>query len=306
MRILRQGALFAVLSATLFVGGTVLPGCSTKIETPGLANKGILPLSTTDPYLGSNIFIAREMETSSYLYNFIKTRGAPIAIELTDTSFHPPHMLLFYPAQKEVYAAELLWRKITLSGSKTMQKKEWIIRGPYLIEREDYRTLAGLEMGLQGQPVLVLNGKIQQFTPARKEQDTKRVAVAIVPPTPPPTPTPVKKRGPAKAAPEKSPVESEEESLLKNFKPLNLDQRAILISKGYADRADNGDLLHRIAYEGENLDMIARWYTGSSKTVEEIAKFNNYAPNAKPDKGEIVRIPLALLKRAKAMPRDFK
>lgn len=275
-----------------------------ELESPGLANRGILPLSTTDPYLGSNIFLSREMERSTYLHNFLRTRGGPTAIELTQEYGRPPHMVMFYPRTREVYAAERVLR--IPPGQKT-QVREWIVRGPYAIERKDYRELAGLDSALNGEPVFVVWGKQQRFKQQREEADPftpEKVVKPILPPTPPPTPKPTPKKKPAPVI--KARGDDIDEAEIQNYKNLNSDQRALQIAKGYAERGTNGDVIHSVARENETLPMISSWYTGAATNAAEIATINNLSADQIIPKGVKVRIPLKLLKKVKTMPLDYK
>jgi hypothetical protein len=88
--------------------------------------------------MGSNIFLAKEMEESNYLYKFMKEKGAPQAIELTGTSEDTSSMRLFYSAKQELYTA-------SPQIDPTLRSREWIIRGPYAIERADYREVSQLD-----------------------------------------------------------------------------------------------------------------------------------------------------------------
>jgi hypothetical protein len=285
----------------LFFFGLVALVCSCvpdiEKESPGLANRGILPLSTNEPFLGSNIFLAQEMQRSSYLHNFIKNKGGPAAIELTQDFGKPPHMVLFYPRKREVYAAE---RVIKKGQSGKINVQEWIIRGPYAIERKDYRELASMDLSMQGEPVFYLWGKQVRFgaeKPASRIPEA--VLTPVLPPTPPPTPkpTPVKK----KPAVIKSGGEAEDPEI-KNFKPLNSDQQAIRIAQGYAERSSNGDVIHTVKKENETLAMIAKWYTGSEGNAAELASLNGLSPELIVPQGARVRVPMRLLKKLKAMP----
>ena len=283
-------------------------GCASQLEqeSPGLANKGILPLSSTDAFLGSNVFLAREMEHSTYLHNFIKTKGGPSAIEITEGLDEVPHMIMFYPRLKEVYAAERLGRKVP---GRKFPIVDWVIRGPFQIEREDYRALMGMELSIQADPVFFMGGKQVRFLPDREPPPSPlQQVVAALPPTPPPTPTPkpkqIEKRVTkvAEEAGEKLPTELDS----KNFKPLNSDQMAIFMSKGYAERAENGDIIHTVQRPDETVSLVSRWYTGSDKAVAEIAKMNSVGLKDPLVVGARIRVPLAMIKHAKTMPLDFK
>jgi hypothetical protein len=273
-------------------------------EVPGLANQGILPLSTNDPYLGSNMFLAKEMEKSPFLHNFIKTHGAPTAIELSDTLHTAPHMVLFYPKSKEVYAADKYFRKIP---GREHPVADWIIRGPYVIERNDYRELSTMELAFNGTPLFLIRGKQIRFS----GEEAKDLALArngsqapevILPPPPPPPkrkPTEAKK---SEEASEQIPPELDPN----NFKPLNSDQMALFMAKGFAERAENGDIIHTVQRMDETITLIAKWYSGDPKNGAEIATVNAKEASIELPPGFRVRIPVKLAKKIKIMPIDFK
>lgn len=264
-------------------------GCSAELESfPTLANQGILALSTSNPHLGSNLFLAKEMERSSYLYSFLQGKGAPTAIQIEDERFAPPRVLMYYPSEKEVYAADLMHRK---------KEWQWIVRGPYGIERQDFRELLRMDASLHGEPVFIINGRQQRFRQGHQIIPTKpkNPVLAVVPEV---VPTPV----PHKKPHTKTPVKTPEIVVSHDFKPLNSDQQAIAMSQGWAERADNGDVIHTVKGQGETFTAIANWYTGSAAHVSEIAVQNNLVANDQPlAQGMRIRIPLKLVKQFKAM-----
>ncbi|RMG39712.1 MAG: hypothetical protein D6719_12675, partial [Candidatus Dadabacteria bacterium] len=88
-----------------------------------LKNRGPLALSTQNPYLASNLLIAREMRNSPELAGFIKQRGAPPAIELEKSYFGPLIMHFYYPDSREHFILE------DAEGA-------WIINGPLKLDPE--------------------------------------------------------------------------------------------------------------------------------------------------------------------------
>jgi hypothetical protein len=261
----------------------------------------MLPLSTVDSHVGANLFLAAEMERSSFLFNFLRSRGAPMAIEIIEPSFSPPHLLLFYPKEKEVYAADI---------QQNENVRQWIVRGPFAIERQDYRQLMGLEASWAGVPVFMIWNREYRF---RQEPRTK-VATVLQPiiPTPRPAPprTPAKKRPviTAAPAPQEPPVDPFIAALTnpQMFKPLNSDQQAIALSKGFARRAENGDLLHTVKAESETLKAIAKWYTGNEANAEELAGSSGASTTAGLAVGTEIRIPLSKIKQPKLMPFGYR
>lgn len=294
-----------VVSALLFF--FLLIGCTPEFEreSPGLANRGLLPLSSTDAFLGSNIFLSKEMERSPYLHNFLKSRGGPTAIELKVEGGEAPQLVLFYPKTKEVYAAERHLRKVP--GQK-QPVADWIVRGPYAIERKDYAELMRMDAILQAEPVFYLWGKPVRFgkpgdAPLLANRTTTppdKQVTPVLPPTPPPTPKPTPK--PTKRS-TPAPTEDPDAALIRDFKPLNSDQQAFQIAKGYAERADNGDVIHTVKGANETLSQIASWYTGTPGTVDELVSINGLASKDAPlIPGARIRVPLRILRKVKVMP----
>lgn len=279
-----------ILVLLLFYLAACAPG--RVKDYPTLVNQGILPLSTTNPYVGANLFLARELEQSANLYNFFKGRGAPTAIELTQGTVSAPHIIMYYPREREVYAADLL---------ASRQRYEWIIRGPYQIERVDFRQLMSIEASMNAEPEFLIYGKPYRFR-FHHEKKREKTFKPTLPPTPYPTPKP-KPRKIIKKAPKKE-KKTEVEDV--DFSKLNFDQRAILLSQGFAERASNGDIIHTVKGEHETIEALARWYTKDAGAAKQIASINSKQPAEALLTGTRIRIPKAMLKRFKVPPDDFK
>lgn len=266
--------------------------CSTQSGARHpLANRGILPLSTTNPYLGSNLFIGAEAERSKHLYYFLKNRGAPVAIELEEKRFSPPRLLMYYPRNKEVYLADL---------TQDPQHYEWVVTGPFAIERADFRSLAELSTSMQGEPVFMVRGQRHKFRFEQSEKP-KQMVIPILPP-PPPKPKVIKKAA-VKPVDDGAKTEAKSPSPITDFKPLSSDQQAILISKGFAERDTNGDVIHVVKSDSETANQVAKWYTGSEANAQEILSLNGIVTPHLVTGARII-IPLKLLKNTKAMPKD--
>ena len=271
-----------------------LVSCSSTVfpKYSALVNQGILPLSTSNAYLGANLFISEEASRSRQLYNFLAARGGPTAIELTEEGGHPPHLLMFYPRDKEVFAAELT----DLEAQNGLRFREWVIRGPYSIDRKDYRQLARLEGSFAGEPVFMISGREHRFRfqPPDADEQIKTVLVPVLP-TPKPTPKPKK--------PKVIVQKGEEKPKAEDFKPLNADQQAIRMAQGYVERAENGDAIHTVTSVNETLKEIAKWYTGNELNLIAIAATNQISqPDAPLIPGARIRIPIASLATEKRMP----
>lgn len=280
--------LKATVIAILFLFALLLSACSGSIESfPSVVNQGILALSTDNPYSGANLFLAKESEFSSYLFNFLEQRGAPTALEVLDERFESPRVLLFYPKDKEV------WVCYRHSGSKT----EWVVNGPFAIQRHDYRELGRMATSMVGEPVFIVFGQNHRFKSRVKGKRSPilRPTLPAVP-LPSPTPLPAKKRPVIK----KPATPSPENTAAPGFTPLNTDQMAILMAQGFAERNALGDAIHTVRSEKEDFDALVEWYTGSKENAKEIRGVNGLAESAHLSKGMRITIPLRLLKNTKA------
>jgi hypothetical protein len=216
---MRASHLSFVLSSTVFLavmlGGG---GCSTNAPAfDGIANRGVVPVSAQSPFMGSNIFLAHEMEESLYLYNFIQSRSAPQAIEVRGDAEMDSELLLFYAHEREYYSA-------VPRNDPQSRTKEWIIRGPYPLTREQYPHVAHLT-GDQG-GVFEIFGKQERFGGPGKAIESRVIQPAFIP-TPQPTPKPVKK----KTNPSVKQQEAPGPGIEVQGTPINLDQQALFESR---------------------------------------------------------------------------
>jgi hypothetical protein len=63
---------------------------------------------------------------------------------------------------------------------------------------------------------------------------------------------------------------------------------------------------HKVRWWGESLSIIAAWYTGDLQNWKLLAEANPHLPN--PNRiyqGDVIRIPIDLMKTKEPMPQDF-
>jgi len=280
-----------------------LVACSTFQRTfHPLVGQGILPLSGENPYLGSNFFLAEEMQADPLLRRFVESRGSPGAIELQDRD-DGDSFQLFYPAEQEVYRA-----------TRREAGDRWVVAGPFAISRYDYQFLRRL-MGKNVPPaVFVLDGQRRQFAGARALREPVKVVAKV--PTPAPTPKPKKKStvltkplGTGSQAhghePAHGPVVTPSLAVapdLPKSGPLSSDQQALQIARGFTERTPEGDILHAVKSEGESLKDISAWYTKSEANMDAIAAANQLTPDSALSPGSKIRIPALLVREMRAMP----
>ena len=302
-----------------------LTSCYYKITNyPSLVNQGILPVSKEQAYVGANLFLWREMEQSTFLYNFLKKRGAPDAIEIVRRSFNNDRFFLYYYDAKEVYIAD---PKILKNN-----RREWIIKGPRIPNWRDLKNIRNvMDTGKKDTPFLI-DGKEMYFSSnvnginrsniIESDIDSKIVDVSKLPKVPPQRKIVRKKYTPQKKVVKKVSTEVKKiqsvetpsvdqignDDFLKDledlttYKPINLDKMAIAMSKGYARRDNMGNVVHTVKSYTETLQAISFWYTGNEINAVEIEKFNSLEDASNLKIGQNILIPFRMLKNVKQMP----
>lgn len=209
----------ALLTAVILVG-IGISGCSTNTPAfEGIANRGIMPVSPQSPFVGSNVFLAQEMEKSLYLYNFMKTRGAPQAMQVLGESEMDSELLMFYSREKEYFSA-------VPGVDPHTTTKEWIIRGPFPITREHYPHIVHLRPDQTG--VFEVFGKREIFGGSGNARESRIIQPAFIP-TPAPKPKPARRPNTqASKAKGDTGEESKGPAIAIQGTPMNLDQKALL------------------------------------------------------------------------------
>jgi hypothetical protein len=255
---------------TLLLALTVTIGCRAARQSrfSNLHGEGILPVSVDNPYVGTNLLLASEAQQSRYLYNFLKKRGVPNGLEVSDKGFR---IKLYYPKHKEVYYAHF-------------KEEEWVVRGPYGIPRHSYHLARSLYLHDPGEPLLEIWGKTVRLkqAPAIRTKVPDKYKSFIFP-----------TRIPQKRVKAKSkiilPIPTPTVALPKNF-----DQQALDLDK---NKIKKSDLLHTVTTTNETLITISQWYTGDATNIIEVRKANNINPNDKLTIGQKILIPASLIKK---------
>jgi hypothetical protein len=294
------------LLLALFSCSTVAPGG----EFGSLHNQGLLGVSSTSPTVGANLFLSRELENSQNLRRFFEDSGAPVAIELKGRILQGEELLMFY----------LPNRVFSASRAPEPQTNEWIIRGPRSISREQFNDLRSLAESEGPEAIFEVFARVQRYelggrstgldiTSSRAlankgamvEPEIPHIPMRKPAPRPKPTAAPSPTQGSGETPQIKLPSQPANKLDPKDYMSLNLNQRAILISQGYAPRADSGDLLHRVQSDQETLEKIAAWYTGNADNITQIAVANNLAVDAKLEVGRAILVPIGLVTEYKQM-----
>lgn len=253
-----------------------------------LMNKGLIPVSSENPFNGSNLFLAKEMEQSVYLYNFLKEKGSPQAIELKGSSAQNPEAHLFYAETNEEYVAQPAPKR----GRSKETSREWIIIGPFEIDRYHYADVQQLKNNTSG--VFEVFGRREVFGKA-SPQGASDVLQPVFIPTPKPQPVVRKKVAKVDTG------SSTDGSPTLPSEPLNFDQQALKEAKDNAEVDSKGDIVHTVKSKSETLQSIAQWYTSSSAHAKEVAEKNALPLDAKLNSGAKVIIPSKLVVNPKRM-----
>lgn len=278
--------LSAVCSVSLLVS---FQGCSNSSPFSSLRNEGVVPISSNNPFVGGNLFLAREMEHSTYLYNFIKQRGAPQGIELMGDSDNSVEVKMLYAAQREVYFARPHLHK---QGEQV--HREWIIRGPYAVDRTDYRAVTSLPT--EERAVFEMFGRMETFGRDSSVPVKSVILPAFVPtPQPTPRPKPRKPKADAAAAAGPTPTPTPEAG------PMNFDQKALVEARELAERNPNGDVIHNVKAATETFHTLANWYAGDAEKAKAIAEKNGLPVDAQLTPGTKLFVPADIVKNPKEM-----
>lgn len=283
---IRSSLQFILLTSALFVSLVLaVSGCSKYFTKYGsLYDAGILPLSTDNPYIATNSFISQEMQRSSFLNNFIRDKGGPHAIQVKRDG---RSLIFYYPRSKIIYLASRV-----SAGSATRQ---WLITGPFKMSRRDFLEIRRLNPNLREEPILLAVNRAGDTIESIPDESMSKIHPQILVIQPTATPKPKKKKRLNRES--SKGVGTKNDALI--VKPAllpNADQQAISLSKNFAPRALNGDLIHQVNYDGETLESISSWYTGSLGNLGTISTANKFEPGHSLKRGESVLIPVNLVK----------
>jgi hypothetical protein len=263
------------IAAALLFGALSLTAMSCANRNPEFAplhDQGIIPVSRTNPYVGSNLYLAHEMEQSTYLYNFLKEKGVPQAIKIDGSSENSAQLELFYAGRAEVYQA-------TPIRNDTPGSTEWVVRGPYTMDKNDYREVSQLPATSAAE--FEIWGRRETIGASEAIAEQRVILPAFVP-----TPRPHPRRRPSTkpaASSDNGPAVSGMPSSTGGS--MTLDQQALIESKEYAERSPNGDVIHVVKSESETVTSISNWYTGSGDNAKKVAEKNNIPLDAKLNPG---------------------
>lgn len=255
--------------------------CSTNSELylrSELANQGPMALSGKNPYMATNLFVAKEMKHSEVFRGFVHYRGTPDAVEVRQSYLKPLRVYLFYLSESEAFMLE--------EGSQ-----DWLIRGPDKIPQQLMASFFNMQTPGQQAPLAIENDGMDRISQGEGEP----LPPAVEPP-------PVEVRSLRKVPPRSSstkvtpPVLPKEPPVVRE--KVEVEEEA---PKTAVKESSSGDLIHKVTFEGESLQVIAKWYTGDVNNTGRVARINGIE---KPDLLQIdqtIRIPRYLLKSSKPL-----
>jgi hypothetical protein len=254
-----------------------------------LKNRGPLALSTDNPYLAANLFLAKEIEKSSTVRGFIDHRGAPPVISVEKELFSPIILEFYYPKNLEYYVLE-------------SRGSDWLIGGPYPLSGETMNEVGSLAQNLDGAPALKperagawhkgpapLSDEVRknlEDSPREASLEERSPIIGSVDEGQLPFQSPAKGRADFAPHPESgsgSP-NNDLELIVKRY------------GKHPAELTPKGDLVHYVTYPGETLSMISRWYTLDETNTLRLARINSLPDPNTLSTGDTLIIPKYLVK----------
>lgn len=317
MRQAGLGTRIGVVFFLSFVLGCAATSRFDSLLLERLKNRGPVPLSADNPYLASNLLVSQEMAQSDELRGFIEHRGAPEAVEITQGFFSDLSMTFYYPKNKEYYFLDDIGGTWAIHGPETMSGRQ--------IDRVNKKLVVGQDSGTSRSTGAALI-PVATPSPSVSERNNPRPifeAEPTIAPTPKqaaaiPPPRIVSSKQisspqaklPKEAPSEVTPADEQEDEnidlqLSKYTKDKPKDDKTKQDPGSSANQAEltpKGDLVHYVTVDGQSLQKISEWYTGSSSNAATIQRINKLGKSDQLNAGDEVVIPKYLLKTKQRMP----
>lgn len=270
-----------------------------------LKTKGIVTLSPDNPYIASNLLIAKEINSSKELEGFIKHKGIPNLIEVDKKFFQTLKYKFFYPHEKIYYNLEFT-------------NNVWIISGPEQITMEQNRQIFYLTGGNLFTPQILSEEELNNISPnssLSNQTSLNNLDNNFYNPNPKeetaqiknetdPLKTDLKKEKDKSQKVNKNIVNDSSSNKKVQYVPPQISDNSdeglnkiINSTTTYtAEQNYRGDLIHYVAYQGENLSLISRWYTKEANNMDKIARINSIKDVNHLAVGDKIIIPAYLLK----------
>lgn len=279
--------IVATITFTLLISG-----CSHSIRTNHdlvnrIKNRGPLALSTDNPYLVANLFLAEEAKSNETLKGFISHRGAPPVIELQGDIFNNLNMKLFYPETREYFLAD-------------DETGYWIVNGPYRIPDSEAELINEIAKDVKKEPVLVSHDDPQTTSELAKSPPIARLPTDLKPMDPKADPflgqSKIEPTGTVKPEPA---VNTPKMSVSKT---VELEKIRSRYASRPAELTPKGDIVHYVNSADESLRMIAEWYTDDPDNAQRLARINRLSGRVR--LGDMIIIPSYLVTFKGRMPEE--
>ena len=235
-----------------------------------IRNRGPVALSSENPYLAANLLLSKEMEQSTELKGFIEHRGVPSAMEVEHEFFDPLVMILYYPAERQLYTLE-------------ETDKTWFIRGPSPLEGETLKKV--LAVAAFQRPTGKLPDRSETVQPSPVPTTGIEVLASAAPLPNPGFQSPATRQ--AQSAPSATATLTDAEIV---------SQLAKGHEKQLAEVSPKGDIVHYVTYPDETLVAIARWYTLDAANEGRLARINRIKEGYPLSLGDTIIIPSYLIR----------
>lgn len=280
-----------------------------------LDSQGLTALDPANPYLATNLFLAKQSEQSAELKGFLKIAGTPAALELRQHTFAPVSVQLYYPAERKYYVLEQ--NDIT-----------WIISGPFPISDEVYKSFptTALTTALNAplvEEIALPPTRVKEKAHAALSSIPKQSAAQNLPSAEKPLTTTVAGqrtipfKSPAPLIPLRRHIEENPEDSdtamgrmapAKLTAPAHDEETLNNIIAQYAQHpaeiSPKGDLVHHVTSAAETLVTLSRWYTREPQNADTIARINKVKTAQALSPGDTIVIPAYMVKNTSRLTDD--
>ncbi len=299
-----QNLLF-LLSTFLIAGCSASNGPHPELLNH-LTNQGPIRLSADNPYLAGNLFLSKEMESSSDLAGFIKHRGTPTALEINDGIIKGLSLSFYYTEDQQYF---------TLKPTKD----SWVINGPFPIT-SDQRLLSPETMATKPNASLTSSAHARpNLLQLEKEQTRPQIALVTY------SNDLDNSKESEHLNPNKSTTQQFESLLLPEAKtkPNGSDNKPSInktvatnksatiiagilksIHTSTAELTPKGDLVHHVLNPREDISTIVHWYTKDPANAAPVARINQLFLREPLKEGDTIIIPSYFVKNKKRLSEE--
>ncbi|MBP9838057.1 MAG: hypothetical protein KBC84_05030 [Proteobacteria bacterium] len=250
-----------------------------------LANQGIMPLSSDNPYLAGNLFVAKEIDNSNNFKGFIHHRGTPDAVEIKKDLLQSYKVYLYYLKESEIYVME--------------QTQDWLIKGPAKISPQLMQSFFSTNPSGQKAPLINSLEETELALPPTKMTPYQEPKIEVQKPETKKPKLSLKKEEKLNPLVIKKSKKSENQAAqVEKKEETTVEDES---SKADLKESVSGDVNYKVEKNGQDLSDIVKWYTGSANNTGRVARINGIEEIHKLSVNQVVRIPRYLLKTTKPL-----